>query len=683
MAGVSAPDDAAGDVARSIPGWLLDLAWAACWTAVVSAALLARGGIWARVSSIDLHGHILPWYEHSARSLLQEGRVPLWTPYVFSGTPFLAKAETGALYPPVIVLFGVLPSWAALQALYATHVLILTWGMIAYSRHHGMGRPGGILAALLALASMFRGPLLVGVDHPALLGSLAWAPWLLLFWEQALRGHAPRWVAAFALAAMMQWLAGYPDFALDLPVLLGVMALVRREGSLRRRLGLLLAGLLLGAALAAVQLLPLAEAARESWRVASWVPLDRIRAAFAVRSTEDLARTLLFRFGPAALALGLLGAWSPTRVRLAWLAAFLWSMLALNLPFRLLYLLPPYDSIRTPIGWSGLSGMFLGSLAAAGLATMWRRSRPWPRAAAALLGVGAVAYGLAVVARAPDTHPFRAPDLERARLRAADLENRLGQYERMLSSPEFGSGSAIQHGIPIMNGDLGVAPRNIVTLLMRVGVLHSLHNWPAVAAHVDVAALLGIGLVVLPSAQAEPMLAAGFTRVGSLSPRELVLHRPALPRARLVHRTVEATGEAGTLDAVLASAPEASRVAVLEIGALSAPLMPPPPGATEEARIVRYEPEEVAIDAVVASSALLVLTDTFYPGWRATVNGAPAPILRADHAFRGVRLEPGRHQVTFRYAPGSVRVGVAITLAAALITLGCLAWSGPRQLVPP
>jgi uncharacterized membrane protein YfhO len=83
---------------------------------------------------------------------------------------------------------------------------------------------------------------------------------------------------------------------------------------------------------------------------------------------------------------------------------------------------------------------------------------------------------------------------------------------------------------------------------------------------------------------------------------------------------------------------------------------------------VRDEPETVEVDATVASPALLVLTDTQYPGWEAMVDGEPAPIVRADHAFRGVRLEAGRHRrVVFRYAPASVRRGAAVSALAALV----------------
>jgi uncharacterized membrane protein YfhO len=65
----------------------------------------------------------------------------------------------------------------------------------------------------------------------------------------------------------------------------------------------------------------------------------------------------------------------------------------------------------------------------------------------------------------------------------------------------------------------------------------------------------------------------------------------------------------------------------------------------------------------------LVLADTWYPGWRATVDGAPTEVLRANHAFRAVRLEAGEHVVDMVYRPTSVLVGGAVSLAALALLL--------------
>jgi hypothetical protein len=70
----------------------------------------------------------------------------------------------------------------------------------------------------------------------------------------------------------------------------------------------------------------------------------------------------------------------------------------------------------------------------------------------------------------------------------------------------------------------------------------------------------------------------------------------------------------------------------------------------------------VRLQVQAPRAALLVLTDTWYPGWQATVDGMPVPIERVNWHFRGVYLEPGEHQVRFDYRPRGVVMGGVISL---------------------
>ncbi len=93
----------------------------------------------------------------------------------------------------------------------------------------------------------------------------------------------------------------------------------------------------------------------------------------------------------------------------------------------------------------------------------------------------------------------------------------------------------------------------------------------------------------------------------------------------------------------------------------------------ERARIKRLLPERVEISARLKKRGVLVLTDFFYPGWRAYVDGRERPILRANSIMRGLVLEKGLHNVVFIYRPRPFRAGLlasTLTLAAALLYLG-------------
>ena len=97
-----------------------------------------------------------------------------------------------------------------------------------------------------------------------------------------------------------------------------------------------------------------------------------------------------------------------------------------------------------------------------------------------------------------------------------------------------------------------------------------------------------------------------------------------------------------------------------------------------ELRFTAYEPDRVVIDARLPKPGFVLLLDTWFPGWAATVDGHDARVLRADYVYRAVRVPAGAHTITFTYQPASFRVGVALSLG----TLGLLAalwWRSRRR----
>jgi len=77
--------------------------------------------------------------------------------------------------------------------------------------------------------------------------------------------------------------------------------------------------------------------------------------------------------------------------------------------------------------------------------------------------------------------------------------------------------------------------------------------------------------------------------------------------------------------------------------------------------ISNYRPTHVEIQSKSSVPAILLLTDSYYPGWRATIDGIPTEILRANYTFRAVVIPPGIRQVSFRYAPTSFNIGAVIS----------------------
>ncbi|MAG36022.1 MAG: hypothetical protein CL878_07250 [Dehalococcoidia bacterium] len=96
------------------------------------------------------------------------------------------------------------------------------------------------------------------------------------------------------------------------------------------------------------------------------------------------------------------------------------------------------------------------------------------------------------------------------------------------------------------------------------------------------------------------------------------------------------------------------------------------------ATLVAAMPERVTVETSATRPGILVLTDTYYPGWRATVDGRPANLLRANYLFRGVYVPAGAHQVEFAYHPAPFQRGLLVSGLALVAALAILVW--PRAL---
>jgi len=84
--------------------------------------------------------------------------------------------------------------------------------------------------------------------------------------------------------------------------------------------------------------------------------------------------------------------------------------------------------------------------------------------------------------------------------------------------------------------------------------------------------------------------------------------------------------------------------------------------------IQHYGNTSVTINATTNQKSVLVLTDSFYPGWKVFVDEKEAKILKANHFYRAVVILPGQHFVEFKYEPMSFTLGLVISV----FTVTCL-----------
>jgi hypothetical protein len=93
-------------------------------------------------------------------------------------------------------------------------------------------------------------------------------------------------------------------------------------------------------------------------------------------------------------------------------------------------------------------------------------------------------------------------------------------------------------------------------------------------------------------------------------------------------------------------------------------------GGEGSVSILRYEAEEVVLEADLSRPGLVVLQDEYDPYWRAQIDGINAPILRVNYAFRGVAVGAGTHTIRFWYHPFLVYAGAAVSMLTILALAG-------------
>lgn len=139
----------------------------------------------------------------------------------------------------------------------------------------------------------------------------------------------------------------------------------------------------------------------------------------------------------------------------------------------------------------------------------------------------------------------------------------------------------------------------------------------------------------------------------------------AMDRAFLVYQAASAPGGPATLDTLAGSAFDPRREVLLD-GPVPVDLPSSPP-TDSSVTLVHAGDRDVQLTVRTAAPAVLVLADTAYPGWHATLDGADVPILTADYLFRAVHVPAGDHTIQFTYDPVTFKIGVAISLATLLL----------------
>ena len=151
----------------------------------------------------------------------------------------------------------------------------------------------------------------------------------------------------------------------------------------------------------------------------------------------------------------------------------------------------------------------------------------------------------------------------------------------------------------------------------------------------------------------------------------------AFPRAWFVHRVEVDASPERPLSRLNDKSLDLGSTALVD-RAIDGPLGEP---GDDKLEFVKYEPDRVELKTDAATPALLVLSEVFYPGWNATIDGVPTTIYQVDGILRGVRVDSGSHEIVMRYQPRSILLGAAASLVtiAAICSFGFFLLRRSRQ----
>ena len=651
---------------------------------------------------------------------LHQGHFPLWNPFSYCGYPVFANIEA-CFFQPLILAAAFIASRTSadsLPMLLEWAVVLQVWaaGIVAYHLFRNFGA-GKIPAWTGAVMFQTGGYFASRAEHIGTMMAVAWMPLAWLAVVKLRQEFRPAWLAALAAALGMSVLGGAPaaTFAVfaSTAALAAVLILMRLA---RPRLLIGAAcGCLLGLALAAVEFLPAAQLTEHSvaryradwlgkggglhWEsLVSLVSPDHYHIFEMSRFHGPGDPTFLYLYvSLAGLALAIYGL-TQWRNRYAMslglivLFGILFMLGEHTAIWRLIYPILP-EKVRLgihPEYTYGIVSLGLAGLAAIGLDSL-------RVANAARLAIGAViAVDLFLVGSGRPMNCASVKDepgvTSTAFEGSPELLNEVRRYANRdypptrIDAVDGGadwatSGPVIE--VPTANGSSPMALEHIIQLRL---FLHpgDRWGWYYPIENLDSPALDPMNVKYLIASQKAAERLRTLPRFRSVESLplglELFENLSVMPRFFLVNKVQRVTSDLEVRELV-----GRQLVSFRDTAVTSQPVTGLSAAAGGDAGVVQvidYQADSLRLSVRTPQAAFLVLAESFYPGWRAWVDGAPVEIVRTDIAFRGLVVPAGAHEVAMRFQPAILPLSLAISLAAALLLCALAAWPLIRRPSP-
>jgi hypothetical protein len=627
-------------------------------------------------------------------------RLPLWDPYTYCGLPYFANIQTQLFYPPAW------PGFFAAKLIGLQHILrVLEWQLVLHVflggvftflllRRLGLGRASATFGAtIFQLGAYFTSQ----TQH---LGAVCGAAWMPLTWQSVVELGARfqrRWLAVLALSLSMTVLAGFPAITIVAFACCGLLAaaLVLTHQSTYRLLFAVAAAGLWAMLVSAIAVLPTIElitwstaSSRGEWGGGGGMPLRALGSLLVPdwNGIFDL-KTYKLPYNPTFLYLycglsGLVLAVAGIFTRRG--AAF--AVVTVICGFWMLgtsTAIGGFVAARTPAALAApvyvefaLAGFVLGVAVLAGLGAERFLARRSQLAVVPLIFIAAVELTWAGAGRFMNTMSLEAEPGVNVRQfegtpitldRMRELVNQTRPPARVdvyQDSKSWAMQGPVTE-VPTANGDDPLAPDRMLRLrrIFTKGVAWERY-YEVSNLDSPLLDLLNVRYLVSYAPSEEMTIRhPKFPKVADLPGHHAYENRGVLPRfflvgdVRCVSDADDAFEKAGAPDF------NPRRIAYVEPPCPE----PAPRQAGGTVRVAGYGLAHLELDVETPSPAFLVTSETFYPGWRAWVDGREASLRMTNATFRGLEIEGGRHRVEMRFRPTTLYQGAALSLAALIL----------------
>jgi hypothetical protein len=630
-------------------------------------------------------GYSIPWdlpFYHQplawfASRSLARGELPLWDPFTYAGMPIYANLTTQVFYPPTLITL-VLSNWIGNGA----HLLdFLEWQIAAHVFAAGaftywmLRRLGsGIAASLVGATAYQLGAYFASqTQHLGAINAAAWMPlaWLAV-WELRHRFRWP-WMAGLAAALSLSFLAGFPAATAVVYASTILLALVLSSW---RAVAACAVAFAWSALVSAIQLFPTMElsgqsvaALRSEWmesaggvQPAALITLlapDWFGVLEFTPSTWKLPSNPTFLYLYCGLAAVVFAVFALIRGRGLPFAALLvlsalW-MLGGNTPvYREIFSILP-DPVKAPLYCEFAMCAFTLALALLGGLGAHQLLRARPR----WVHIAVVAVAAADLIAFSSGRPMNTADLAGepgvgydhfdsyreipARLRQLVNQNQPPwRIDTMQGSMNW-AGCANLFEVPTAGGnDPFALLRYMQVRLSFTGGERWGRYYQVRDPDSPILKLLNVRYLLSNAPLKEP---GALVKIEELPGNRVYEVSGPLPRFFFAKRLRRASHMDEALRILRSPEFDVGAEAVIEgAGAL-------PAGGDGTVRTVRYSPREVVLETETAAPAFLVTSETWYPGWHATLDGIGHRLVLTNVAFRGIPVPAGRHTITMRFDP--------------------------------